>query len=413
MTNLLSNWFKRLLLLVLVLISIPAAYAQIQIPDQVLDTFDERCAFSGCHAGADAAEGLDLTGDYAFSALVNRPSQAYGSKYLRVRPGDPARSYLVMKLKNTPGIKGERMPKKGAALSAAELSAIEAWIASLPVGAKTDEPQREFKQAFPGLSMATLPTTQMLEKGQFAYRIAHRWLGDIADSGIDQFFGLDAGARIFTQFIFPISENFLFNIGRTGERATYELAGKWRFLRERTDGSVPVSAALIAGIDWASAKGLSAAGQQLDRTDGERFHFFGQLALSKQLAERLSVVLVPGVLLNGNTQIDGESALLTIGFGGKFELIPDFSIFVEGVPIVSGADEADVVGILRNQGNDQVFNDAFTIGLEKRAGGHVFHLYVTNSAALATDQYMSGSDFDFAGGDLRLGFNIYRKLGLP
>jgi len=380
--------------------------SQTEIPDDVLDIFDERCI--SCHAGTSAPRGLDLTEDFAFSGLVNKPSADHGKSYLRVKPQDPARSYLIMKLKGV-GIKGDRMPKGDGALSATEISAIEVWINSLPANASAKEPEREFVEAFPGLSLATLPTTQTLEKGGFSYRIAHRWRGRIED-GFDQFFGLDGGAVMYTQLDFPLSNDLQVSLGRSGARATYQLAGKWRFLRQKSDGSMPVSAAFTFGLDWSSRKSLSAGGAQLDRTDGERFHFFGQLPLSTRF-QNLSLLLVPGVLLNGNTQIDDEDALITIGFAGKFEIMRDFSVFVEGVPIVAGDSSAEVLGVLRREGNQIVFNDAFTLGLEKRVGGHVFHVYVTNSLGLTTNHYMSGSDLDFTK-DMRLGFNIYRKLGL-
>lgn len=381
------------------------------IPDEVLDIFDEKCAFAGCHVGTAAPKGLDLSEDFAYSGLVNQNSGDYGSRYLRVKPQDPARSYLMMKLKGNAIIKGERMPKSSNMLTSEELAAIENWINSLSVTTvKAEAPKREYAEAFFGMSTATLPTTKTLDAHTFSYRIAHRWRGEVG-GGIDQFFGLDGGAVMFTELAFPANENLTISIGRTNQQATYELGAKWRFLREKNQGGTPVSAALKLGLDWASVKGLSASGVELGRTDGERFHFYGQLPISKQFNNKLSFLVVPGVLLNGNTQVTDESALITVGFAGRFELSPGFSVFIEGVPIVSGDKGAEVVGGLQRNGDKVLFYDAMTVGLERRVGGHVFHVYVTNSLALATSQYMSGADFDFTKRDLRLGFNIYRTLG--
>ena len=389
-------------------------YSQTEIPDEVLDIFDNRCAFVGCHAGTTSPKGLDLTEDFALSSLVNQPSVDAAS-YMRVKPQNPVRSYLIMKLKGTPGIKGDKMPKGSDALSQSEISAIESWIHSLPAELKAEAPEREYAEAFPGLSLATLTTTQTLEKGTFSYRIAHRWRGEVGD-GFGQFFGLDSGAHMLTQFAFSLSDNLIVDVARSGNNATFEFGTKWRFMREKNDGSVPLSAAVNVGVDWETVKEIldpDNPAQFLKRSSGERFHWFGQVALSKQLSDRISVLLVPGILLNGNVNATDEDAIFTVGFAGKLMLAKDFSVFVEGIPILSGDTGAAPVGGVRPDGGKNVFNDAFTIGLERKVGGHVFHVYVTNSLGLAAGQYMSGGDLDFTNGDFRLGFNIYRILRFP
>jgi len=181
-------------------------YSQTEIPDEVLDIFDNRCAFVGCHAGTNSPKGLDLSEDFALSSLVNQPSvDAPG--YMRVKPQDPVRSYLIMKLKGSAGIAGDKMPKGSDALSQSEIGTVESWINSLPAGLKAEAPEREYAEAFPGLSLATLTTTQTLEKGTFSYRIAHRWRGEVGD-GFGQFFGLDGGAHMLTQLAFSLSRGY-------------------------------------------------------------------------------------------------------------------------------------------------------------------------------------------------------------
>jgi len=131
-----SNPTRRLLFVFSVTLAFTFAKnlsAQEAIPDNVLDILDENCAISGCHAGTTAPKGLDLTEDFALSGLVNKPSDDR-SEIMRVKPQDPVNSYLMMKLRGSAGIRGERMPKGGGPLSNSELSAIETWINSLPAG---------------------------------------------------------------------------------------------------------------------------------------------------------------------------------------------------------------------------------------------------------------------------------------
>ncbi len=383
-----------------------------EIPESVLDIFDESCAFSGCHAGPNSPNGLDLTEDFALASLVNRPSRDFGNEILRVQPRNPARSYLIMKIKDDPAIKGGSMPQNGKPLPSSQVKILEDWINSLPADLKAKSPAREYAEAFAGVSLSTLPTTQTLEKGFFAYRISHRWRGNVK-SGFANFYGLDGGASIFTELLFALNNDLSASVGRANQDATFEFAGKWRFLKEKSSGGTPISAALVAGLDWNTRKNPIGVTGPLDRTDSERFHWFAQVPLSKQVHDKFSILFVPGVLLNGNVQLDDEDAIVTLGFGARLHFGSDFSLFVEGVPIVAGSDGAAVVGGPRPERGDRVFNDGFTVGLEKRVGGHVFHVYLTNSLGLATSHSMSGADFDFTERDLRLGFNIYRTLRLP
>ncbi|MDZ7306784.1 MAG: DUF5777 family beta-barrel protein, partial [candidate division KSB1 bacterium] len=386
-----------------------------ELEDRVLDIFEAKCAFAGCHAGTSAPQGLDLTEEGFKASLINVKSSGL-PKYLRVKPGDAGNSYLMGKIRGSAAIKGERMPKGAAPLSPEEIKTIEAWINSLAADLKVAAPRRQYAQAFYGWSLANLPTAEPVEKGAFMYRIAHRFKAPVAQ-GFDQLFGLDGGAFMMTQLAFPLTDDFTFSLARSGLNATFEIGGKWRFLRQKSDGSVPLSAALYAGVDWATLKGIpdpaNPTAGNLSRTDAERFAIFGQVPITRQLGSRVSLAVVPGILLNGNVTVDGEDPLVTIGVGGKFAFNEKYALFSEIVPIVSGDETALIVGGPRVDGGRQVFNDTFVAGLEIKAGGHVFHLFVTNSGGNTTNQYLSGGNLDFADGDFRLGFNIYRILSYP
>lgn len=84
----------------------------------------------GCHDAESPSADLPLAGEAVLEALeapsLGRPD------LLRVEPGAPERSYLWMKLVNTPGIDGSPMPTSPVTgwrpLPSAELEAIRAWI---------------------------------------------------------------------------------------------------------------------------------------------------------------------------------------------------------------------------------------------------------------------------------------------
>lgn len=90
----------------------------------ILDTF---C--SACHAGSQGAAGLDLTKAGMEARLIDVPSTQVDTLLL-VDTTSPERSYLVMKMKASEGIVGQRMPL-GGRLSDEAVADIEEWIDAL------------------------------------------------------------------------------------------------------------------------------------------------------------------------------------------------------------------------------------------------------------------------------------------
>jgi hypothetical protein len=90
------------------------------------DIFDRRCV-TDCHEGTIPGEGLALTKEQSFNALVYQRSRQVPSLY-RVLPGDAASSYLMKKLEGLTGYVGERMPKGAPRLPPSELDPLRAWI---------------------------------------------------------------------------------------------------------------------------------------------------------------------------------------------------------------------------------------------------------------------------------------------
>ncbi len=63
----------------------------------------------------------------SWSNLVNVQSSGVPST-VRVVPGDPDNSYLIMKLEGTPGVVGLQMPQGRDPLSGSQIQAIRDWI---------------------------------------------------------------------------------------------------------------------------------------------------------------------------------------------------------------------------------------------------------------------------------------------
>jgi Bacterial Ig-like domain len=80
-----------------------------------------------CHIGASAPQGLQLDAAHSYSLLVGVPSQEEPS-ILRVNPGNPNQSYLILKLEGAAGIVGGQMPLGGPYLPQSTIDTIAQWI---------------------------------------------------------------------------------------------------------------------------------------------------------------------------------------------------------------------------------------------------------------------------------------------
>lgn len=90
---------------------------------------------SGCHAGANAPQGLRLDAGNSFALLVNVAS-AEVPGLLRINPGNPDASYLVQKIQGNAAV-GVRMPANGPPyLTQSQIDLVRGWVAAgAPQGA--------------------------------------------------------------------------------------------------------------------------------------------------------------------------------------------------------------------------------------------------------------------------------------
>ena len=103
---------------------------QVTLSGDVQPIFTSTCALSGCHAGSNPEEGLNLSVGQTFASVVNVPSRQLPGMH-RVTPSRPDSSYLVLKLTGMhldAGGSGVQMPKGGTPLSMDQLGTIGRWI---------------------------------------------------------------------------------------------------------------------------------------------------------------------------------------------------------------------------------------------------------------------------------------------
>jgi len=99
------------------------------VPDEVKALFKGHCA--GCHKGVFAPKGMKLGPDALPGSVLNVASKEKPD-LMRVAPGSPETSYLLMKVRGAEGISGTMMPPpRKTPLTAEEIALLEKWIKGL------------------------------------------------------------------------------------------------------------------------------------------------------------------------------------------------------------------------------------------------------------------------------------------
>jgi hypothetical protein len=374
------------------------------VESRVAELFANRCTGAGCHSGPVPQQGLELTRERFYATSVGEPS-VERPELLRVNPGQPEISYLMMKVKGDPGIIGVQMPFTGDKLTDEEIDLIRQWIASI------DEVDESRKQAAPpsevfpfyGWRIVNLPTARVIEKKRVLFEISHRFNSSVR-SGVDNFWGIDGPGIIYLALGYAVTDELFFSLGRSNSNDNVELSGRYLFGRQEPGGGWtgpgwPADLALRAAINWVSEAPLG----DESRVRSEAFKFSAQLVLARQVTEGLGVAFVPGILTNPAEEVDGEDPQITLGLGARWRLSRHLALIAEWVPIASGYVRTTTFG------NDIRF-DSWGGGLEIRTTAHVFQIVLSNTVGLTSDQYLRGGDLDITEPDVRLGFNIHRIL---
>jgi hypothetical protein len=236
--------------------------------------------------------------------------------------------------------------------------------------------------AEPDFSVVTLPTTLRLPRFKSAFRVTHRFTrplgqGDFGSLAED-LFGLDSSALIGLEYRFALMRGLQAGIYRTSDR-TIEFFSRYNLLRQGDER--PVSLDVLAAVDG---------------TNNFREHYTPTIGIvvSRQLGEWGAFYVEP--LWAGNTnplpsELTDDNHTLMLGLAARIRIRP--TVYVVGELIPRTGFEPDA-------------NHA-TFGIEKRAGGHVFQLNVSNGVGTTMGQIARGGT---AYDDWYLGFSISRKF---
>lgn len=350
--------------------------------------FEENCVAFGCHINAgEPPHGLILEPKFLYEKTINVASHEV-PELKRIAPGDPDNSYLVRKIHGAPGIKGQRMPAFRDPLKPEEIETIVRWVTVLkdhpdvwpsPEKVKAASEAAPSRPAFFGTRTFNLPTAEMLPAKTLEFRIHHRYRGAMVE-GFKNNFGLDRGGVVMVSLGYTPIENLSATVSRNATSSVNATEGhlKWRPLPQTAGGS-PASVAVVGGVSFLSETEFAGEPEN-------KFRVYGQLALSRRFGRYFSLLVVPSYATKTDysaksiPRIASEEGTFAIGTAGAFYVLPDLALTGEWIPPVAGFAKKAV--------------PAWSVGVARRIGGHVFQVFVTNSIATNADQYITGSEYN-------------------
>ncbi|HUE88831.1 MAG TPA: DUF5777 family beta-barrel protein [Vicinamibacterales bacterium] len=258
--------------------------------------------------------------------------------------------------------------------------------ATPPAITQDDDPDRDVNLSQPDFTLAALPTTLRVPRHRSSFRITHRFgrplnQGSFGDL-LGDLFGLDQGALIGLEYRFGLWSGLQAAVHRSSDK-TIQFMGQYNIRRQSDD--TPIGLDLLLAVEGG------------DNFSEHHAPTIGVL-LSRELGDRGALYVEP-MFVNNSNPLPGDlvedNSTFMVGLGARLRIRPSVYLMFEGTPRVSGFDP----------GVHQV-----SVGIERRAGGHLFQLNFSNGLGTTFGQLARGGFKSAGSDDWHLGFNISRKF---
>lgn len=261
---------------------------------------------------------------------------------------------------------------------------------------------RNVESVFKSTRVVLSQSSETQKKHDLDMRIRHHF-GDIGGrfGSAHTLYGLDVASDLFIGFDYGITDDLTVSIGRSKQDELYNFSGKYKLLKQQENGGLPVNLTLFAQLGWIAREPFSPSEFS---TYSNRFSYFLQPIFSRKFSSRLSLEVMPGLLMRKNTteSRDPEN-LFSLGFAGRMKLTKRLSFI---------ADYTLVNGLSRPKDLSQAYYNPLGVGLEIETGGHIFSLNFMNSEYIVENNFIAGTKKSWRDGGVRFGFTISRNFTL-
>jgi hypothetical protein len=245
-------------------------------------------------------------------------------------------------------------------------------------------------------------SSETQKKHDLDLRIRHHF-GDIGGKfgSAHTLYGLDVASDLFIGLDYGVSDDFTVAVGRSKQDELYNFSGKYKLLKQKSEGGMPVNLTVFAQMGWIAREPFN---ESEFAQYSDRFSYFLQGIISRKISSRLSLEVMPGYLLRQNpSDPEDPDNLFVVGFAGRMKLTKRLS-FVADYTLVNGLSRpADLATDYYNP---------LGVGLEIETGGHIFSLNFMNSEYIVENNFISNTKKSWNKGGVRFGFTISRNFTL-
>lgn len=257
-----------------------------------------------------------------------------------------------------------------------------------PPAQEEDDSDRDINRAQPDFTLVALPTTLRVPRHKSSFRVTHRFGRDLGEGDfgdlLGDLFGLDSGAVIGLEYRFGLFRGAQIGIHRTSGDKTIQFMAQYDLKRQTA--SFPIGVNLLGAIEG------------VDNFQESHQPSLGVL-LSREFWDHAALYVEPIWVNNSNPlpeELIDDNNTVMIGLGARLRIRPTVYLVFEGSPRVAGY----------HPGTTHL-----SVGIEKRAGGHMFQLNFSNGLSTTFGQLARGAPSSAERGrDWHLGFNISRKF---
>jgi hypothetical protein len=256
-------------------------------------------------------------------------------------------------------------------------------------------------------------TTEVVGKGKMDFNVTHNF-GDVGgtNGGIKRFFGLDNAADVRISFTVGLTEHFDINLARAKgagpQTQLYELAGKYQFMQQTSDGSHPLAIALFANMVVAANTANTFPDQDNTyKNFSDRLSSVFQLILAKKLGP-VSLQLNPTYLIRGHAISYDQKNMFALGGAFRVSLGRKLNLVLDYFHPFRNKSSRDLFRI----NNNIRFYDPLGVGFEIITAGHIFRLNFTNATEILENRFIPRTISSWGKGQFRWGFTISRKFTL-
>lgn len=264
-----------------------------------------------------------------------------------------------------------------------------------------EKPKKEFASAtFKGTRLINFHTVELPGANTLEFRISHHF-GDFNSGGYN-FWGLDGGASIRLGLEYSKDGRFEVGIGRNSLDKVYDGFLKYKLIRQTLNNKQPFTLTLFTSMFYATIKDPNRVANGVDRYEfsSSRLSYCHQILIARKFSDKLSVQFAPTMVhYNLVDFVNQSNDQFIASFGARYKFTKRFAMTFE-------------YGYRINDCSIGKYYDSMGIGFDLETGGHVFQMFLTNSAGMIESQYFGRTSSSWSNWGIKLGFNISRMFSV-